>query len=94
MASLIQESEETEKDADSLKPIITSLLERILDIINVNYNDVEELKKIQVRLTYDRSALQTIETKLNEDIQYFQYRITKKNEINTALETSIRERKI
>lgn len=48
MAAIVKEIEETEKDADSLKTIMVSLLERVTEIISINRDDIDELKKFML----------------------------------------------
>lgn len=82
-----------ERDADSLKPSMVEYLEALEKALQVNHDDVDELRKIMGRLTADKSTLAGLETRMNEKISYLVNMKAKKAEIADVLGRAVRERK-
>lgn len=82
-----------EKDANILKPIINSYLDNLYKILEIQEDDVNELRRIYAQLQSDRSILSSIEGKLNEQINFRTSLNAKSGEIAEVLSKAIRERK-
>ena len=84
---------EIEKDAITIKPLMAKYLEHLTDVLTENVDDVDELRRVYTVVQADRTIMQALETKINEQLQYLTNLNAKKGEIADAISTAIRTRK-
>lgn len=87
------EVEETDKDADSLKPPMTLYLESLDAAIKTYWSDQAEFEKIQLRLQSDFNVLSALNNKVTDHITYLKTVNTKKSEAIGLIVDAVRARK-